>query len=391
MAINKITSRGVFSFLLSLAPEREIFLRTGGQVRFLRITTRFQLSVAAVLAAITLLWAAGTLAMLWNQGSVLLERTMVARDRAAVSSREAQVNAYRRSVSDIARDIEQRQQAMEQILRTNLGAQPVPQGDGPAESNEPKPATGPASKPIAAASPEAARLESLRRAQLALEQRIAVAAQARLARVEGAIRSFGLNPAALAGGAGGEGGPFIPASRAIASQPALRELAILLTRLSAMEATLAAIPSGKPTTAPMETSSYGYRRDPFNGMLAFHSGLDFRGSYGQPILAAAPGRISYVGPRQGYGQVVEIDHGKGLMTRYAHLARYNVRGGEDVRRGQAIGRMGSTGRSTGTHLHFEVRINGDAVNPRPFLEARQDVLEVQQTAKRRISDGRDRG
>ena len=154
---------------------------------------------------------------------------------------------------------------------------------------------------------------------------------------------------------------------------------------------LAAIPSARPTTAPMETSSYGYRRDPFNGALAFHSGVDFPGSYGQPILAAAPGTVSYVGPRQGYGNVVEVDHGKGLMTRYAHLSGYGVRAGQGVKRGEAIARMGSTGRSTGTHLHFEVRVNGAAVNPRPFLEARQDVLEVQQLAKRRIAGGRNRG
>jgi murein DD-endopeptidase MepM/ murein hydrolase activator NlpD len=137
----------------------------------------------------------------------------------------------------------------------------------------------------------------------------------------------------------------------------------------------------------METSSYGYRRDPFNGQLAFHSGMDFRGSYGQPILAAAPGKVAYVGPRQGYGNVVEVDHGKGLMTRYAHLSGYGVKVGQSVARGQAIARMGSTGRSTGTHLHFEVRVNGAAVNPRPFLEARQDVLEVQQLAKGRVTNG----
>ncbi|MBT2186318.1 M23 family metallopeptidase [Sphingobium nicotianae] len=335
--------------------------------------------VAGMAAAVLLLWAAGTLAMLWSQASLLFERNRVARDRAAISSREAQVKAYHGDVDAIARDIERRQAAIEQILDANpsatIAAQPAP-----AKAD----AKG---KPLTAASPEIGRLDKLRQRQFALERAITSAARVRLAKVEKAIRSFGLNPAALNSNMDGQGGPFVPASSAIAAEPALRDLALLLTRLNAMETTLAAIPSGRPTAAPMETSSYGYRRDPFNGQLAFHAGLDFRGAYGQPILAAAPGRISYVGPRQGYGNVVEVDHGKGLMTRYAHLSGYGVHVGQDVRRGEAIARMGSTGRSTGTHLHFEVRVNGAAVNPRPFLEARQDVLEVQKLAKRRTPDG----
>ncbi len=383
MASSKTRPGGAIAYLLSLAPEREIFLRTGGQVRFLRISTRFQLIVAGIVAAVLLLWAVGTFAMLWSQASLLLERATVARDRAALSSREAQVKAYRGDVAAIARDIEQRQSAIEELLRANPAA--TISGQPPAGRTDAK------GKPLSAASPEIGRLDALRLRQLALESAITSAAQTRLAKVEKAIRSFGLNPSALGGSAMGQGGPFIPVTSALAAEPELRDLALLLTRLNAMETTLAAIPSGRPTAAPMETSSYGYRRDPFNGLLAFHSGLDFRGAYGQSILAAAPGRVSYVGPRQGYGNVVEVDHGKGLMTRYAHLSGYGVREGQDVKRGEAIARMGSTGRSTGTHLHFEVRVNGAAVNPRPFLEARQDVLEVQQLAKRRITASGNRG
>jgi murein DD-endopeptidase MepM/ murein hydrolase activator NlpD len=385
VASDKTNPGGVIAYLSSFAPEREIFLRTGGQVRFLRISTRFQLMLAAAAFTVALLWAVGTLAMLWSQTSVMMERSDVAQDRAEIRSREAKVKAYRASVDEVARDIEQRQSALEQILRVNLGADDRAAG----------PTSGAAKgKPLSAASPEAARLDGLMKRQRALESRLAQAAEARLAEVEQAIRSFGLNPARMTGpgrGARAEGGPFIPAAGVIGADPSLRELAILMTRLNAMEATLAAIPSSRPTAAPMETSSYGYRRDPFNGMLAFHSGIDFRGRYGQPILAAAPGRVSYVGTRQGYGNVVEVDHGKGLLTRYAHLSRYGVRAGQEVKRGQAIASMGSTGRSTGTHLHFEVRVNGAAVNPRPFLEARQDVLEVQQHAKRHVAGAGDRG
>jgi murein DD-endopeptidase MepM/ murein hydrolase activator NlpD len=273
-------------------------------------------------------------------------------------------------------------------MRVNLGDMPagVPAGDDAKKAASPTAKSG----KVSDASPETARLQALRDAQIKFEDRLSQAAQQRLARVEQAIRGFGLNPAAFGNARGGMGGPYEPVRGLISSDPDLRDLATLLTRLNAMETTLATIPSGRPTTAPMESSSYGYRRDPFNGQAAFHAGIDFPGTYGQQIIAAASGKVSFVGQRPGYGNVVEIDHGNGIMTRYAHLSRFGARVGEDVKRGQAIALMGSTGRSTGTHLHFEVRVHGDAVNPRRFLEARQDVLEVQQLAKQRLVR-RDRG
>lgn len=370
--------------LVALAPEREIFLRTGGTVRFLRISTRVQLAVAGLLALLLGGWAIATGSMLWSQTQLSVERASLERQRAAVIDRQASVDAYRGSVNDIARDIETRQRALEEIMRVNLGDAPAPEeapaADDAAKAGKP----GATSGKVSALSPEAARLQALRAKQDAFEARLSAAAQQRLAVVEQAIRSFGLNPAAFANGKGARGGPYVPVRGVIASDPELRDLATLLGRLNAMETTLATIPSGRPTTAPMETSSYGYRRDPFNGMPAFHAGIDFPGAYGQPIIAAAAGKVSFVGGRPGYGNVVEIDHGNGIMTRYAHLSRFGARVGEEVARGQAIARMGSTGRSTGTHLHFEVRVRGQAVNPRRFLEARQDVLEVQQLAKERL-------
>ena len=390
MASHKTVPGGALSFLQRLAPEREIFLRTGGKVRFLRITTRFQLVAMSCAALVALLWAIGTLAMMWTQAGLVIERAMLARERAAVSSREANVHAYERSVDSIAEDIEARQRAIQDMMRANLGPASSGQAADAVVGHEPPRPAAKGARPISDASPEAERLNHLLQRQQQLEAQLSAAARMRLARVEQAIRSFGLNPAQLNAAASGQGGPFIPVARAVAAQPGLRELADLLGRLNAMETTLAAIPSGRPTDAPMETSSYGYRRDPFNGQLAFHSGMDFPGRYGQPILAAAPGRVSYVGQRSGYGNVVEIEHGRGIMTRYAHLSGYGVRVGQHVRRGDAIARMGSTGRSTGTHLHFEVRVNGAAVNPRPFLEAREDVLEVQQLAKSRVAGGGNR-
>lgn len=388
VAINNFSPRRAIAKVVAIAPEREIYLRSGGKVRFVRISTRVQLAIAAVLALLLGGWALGTGAMLWSQAHFTAERATLERQRAAVIHRQAAVDAYKGSVSDMARDIEARQHAIQEMMRVNLGAD-LPE----AAATDGKTATGDGvdgrSGKVSAALPEAARLERLRAQQAALESDLAEAAQARLAKVEQAIRSFGLNPAVLGRQArGGMGGPFEPVPRVVASDPDLRDLSALLGRLNAMETTLATIPSGRPTAAPMQSSSYGYRRDPFNGAAAFHSGIDFPGRYGQTINAAAPGKVSYVGQRPGYGKVVEIDHGNGIMTRYAHLSRFGTRVGEKVARGQAIARMGSTGRSTGTHLHFEVRVRGQAVNPRRFLEARQDVLEIQQLAKRRLVSDR---
>jgi murein DD-endopeptidase MepM/ murein hydrolase activator NlpD len=106
-----------------------------------------------------------------------------------------------------------------------------------------------------------------------------------------------------------------------------------------------------------------------------HTGLDFRGPIGAPIYSAAKGMVSFVGVRQGYGNTVEIDHGNGLMTRYAHMSGFRAATGQPVRAGEVIGLIGNSGRSTGPHLHFEVRIHDRPVNPRPFLEAASRVFE----------------
>ena len=380
MAINNLSLRSAVTKIVALAPEREIYLRSGGTVKFLRITTRLQLAVAGLVLMFLGGWGIVTGSMLWSQAHLSAERASIARERAAVIDGQARVEAYKGSVSEIERDIKARQKASDDLVKAYFGdvpaAAPKASDTAPAKSGK-----------VGAVSPEASRLLDLRARQNAFEARLTVAASQRLAKVEAAIRGFGLNPAAFTNVRGGMGGPYVPVGGLIASDPELRDLATLLSRLNAMETTLATIPSDRPTAAPMETSSYGYRRDPFNGQTAFHAGIDFPGTYGQPIIAAAAGQVSFVGQRPGYGNVVEIDHGNGILTRYAHLSRFGARVGDKVARGQAIARMGSTGRSTGTHLHFEVRVRGDAVNPRRFLEARQDVLEVQQLAKQRLVRG----
>jgi len=120
------------------------------------------------------------------------------------------------------------------------------------------------------------------------------------------------------------------------------------------------------------------RSDPFRGSAAMHAGIDLSGPIGTPIYATADGVVSTAGWNSGgYGNLVKVDHGRGIETRYGHLSAITVRPGDRITRGQVIGRMGSTGRSTGSHLHYEVRIDGRAVNPIPFMKSADYVVAMQ--------------
>ena len=128
-------------------------------------------------------------------------------------------------------------------------------------------------------------------------------------------------------------------------------------------------PSGWPVVGGFISSLFGYRADPFTGRGAFHQGIDFAGPYGSSVYSVASGVVSFAGDRSGYGSVVEINHGNGYVTRYGHNSSIKVRVGDTVRKNQVIALMGSSGRSTGPHVHFEVLINGSQVNPAQFVHA----------------------
>lgn len=131
------------------------------------------------------------------------------------------------------------------------------------------------------------------------------------------------------------------------------------------------LPSGRPVEAAFNSSSYGWRVDPFTGQMAFHEGLDFMAEAGTPIYAAASGIVAAAEKTPDYGNIVKIDHGSGVETRYAHASRILVKPGQRVEKGQVIAEIGNTGRSTGAHLHFEVRLNGMALDPRRYLKSNQ--------------------
>jgi len=127
------------------------------------------------------------------------------------------------------------------------------------------------------------------------------------------------------------------------------------------------LPNSKPISAGYKSSSFGWRTDPFKGTKAFHEGLDFTAKTGTPIRAAADGIVTSSGKYSAYGNMVKLDHGSGLETRYAHASKLLVSVGERVVKGQKIALVGTTGRSTGPHLHYEIRLNGHALDPRKYL------------------------
>jgi murein DD-endopeptidase MepM/ murein hydrolase activator NlpD len=128
-------------------------------------------------------------------------------------------------------------------------------------------------------------------------------------------------------------------------------------------------PSGWPIASGYITSGYGIRTDPFTGLRDYHPGIDFAAAEGSQVLSVAAGIVTAAGERNGYGNLVEIDHGNGYITRYGHNEKILVKVGDRVRKGQAISLIGSTGRSTGPHVHFEVVLNGTVVNPEQYIEA----------------------
>lgn len=203
------------------------------------------------------------------------------------------------------------------------------------------------------------------------------AVQQRSARLKMALKALGLKASTLPPsqlepsmlikvGAPGDAGAFGPVGDL---SRRLERVAKQVRDVQLLSASAARLPIAAPVEAPVLSSSFGGRSDPFTGASAFHAGQDFSGAAMTRIEATAPGVVAFTGQRSGYGNTVEVDHGGGFKTRYAHLAAITVRVGQAVRLGDKLGGMGSTGRSTGTHLHYEVWVNGTVQNPERFLRA----------------------
>jgi murein DD-endopeptidase MepM/ murein hydrolase activator NlpD len=372
--------------LEELFPERHLYVRSGGAMKAFVLTSRKQMVAAGGVAACALWMGVCTAAMLVNLLSASSSDREIARlkaqseryvaDRQArLDSAMARLNATSGSNVQMANAIEKRHAALALLLADFKGA------PGAAEALTP---TITRALARADASP-ARRVEMVRLGQEELLESADSFARSRAERLRLAFRMAGLPPSSFVDRTASLGGPLIESKdpRALAAvldvdddfavriQRAARDL----SEARALGDAAQTLPLARPTTDGTKSSGFGVRFDPFTHRPAYHSGLDFAGRYATPVYATGPGVVSFTGQRSGYGNVVEIDHGRGLKTRYAHLSAFAVHTGQRVGVGQRIAAMGSTGRSTGTHLHYEVWVNGRAQNPGRFLKAGQYVLQ----------------
>ncbi len=301
--------------------------------------------------------------------------------KAQVASMRVGLATLNASVQSTTARLEARQTAMAAVLggqRADIRFAAASAGDMPVRNAS-----------LAAIVPDAATilapLARVETHQLAMVASATSAARARYIGVTATIRHLGLDPHRfVAASSFGMGGPLEPVDAAqapaIAAQAKVQDLYQAWNRLAQLGRAAAAIPSRMPVSNFNYTSGFGGRYDPFSGGAAYHAGVDMAGAMGEPILSAAPGTVVRAGWFGGYGNCIEIDHGHGMATRYGHLSRIQVRPGDHIAAGDQIGRMGSTGRSTGSHLHFEVRVDGRAVDPMPYLRAMPTIAAVQASA-----------
>ena len=196
-------------------------------------------------------------------------------------------------------------------------------------------------------------------------------------RIRGVLADLGVDLGRGASVEGGVGGPFVPVvlnKEALGFERQLHRIKSARAMVARLTHAISSIPLRKPVDGDIDPASgFGVRMDPFTSSPAMHTGLDLHGETGDPVRATADGKVTSAGWSGGYGRVIDIDHGNGMSTRYGHLSAIDVRVGQSIRTGQIIGRIGSTGRSTGPHLHYETRVRGGAVDPQKFLRAGQKL------------------
>lgn len=387
--------------ILKHFPERQIYLRSGGEVKYYVLSTRVQIAFVSLLSFMSL-WCVLTILNLFvgyhplrspsdamKAQTAELER-LLASESAKLLNAELMLNEQRQSFETMAKSFEEKHMAISQLVETNVAD---PQAVLPTVSYASNrvlmsPATRDAAPRTARTTVTSNALaetglsidRSLNNLDRTQNKILASAELKTLNRIEAnraIIRATNMQvDTVLERGPFGKGGPYIPLDGQEASLkdgefgPRVSSIQARLAEAEALDNALTSLPLGHPVLdETYKTSRYGMRQDPFTKRPTFHEGLDFGGRSNTPIGATADGVVSFVGRNGGYGRVVEIDHGHGFVTRYAHLRKTYVKRGQAVKKGDKIAAMGSSGRSTATHLHYEIHFDDRAYDPEKFLKA----------------------
>ena len=393
-------------FVTGFFPERQIYHRSQGEVRYIALSTQHQLVAASVLLMV-LIWFVYATASVFLSGHLLSSQSrqafsnrmhyqrLIAEARAKQASTQALLEGRTRSFASAADDFEHRLNTLKLLLEQNGDNaldDPLPGKKGAsrlmisavAEDQTPRRSHTIEQSDIADASKPKDPLKRMAMLHEQEDEILQSAEEQTETRIEGlkavlAMTGIGLDDM-MAQDKTKAGGPLIALneSRAFAGALSLDpDFARRVTKLAGrigeadhMGEMVHEIPLGTPLFVKhRRTSGFGTRTDPITHRIAHHSGQDFGAFRLAPIVATAPGTVVYAGWRSGYGRLVEIDHGLGFRTRYGHMAKIKVKRGQKVRAGQQIGAMGSSGRSTGVHLHYEVWFKGRPYDPQKFLKA----------------------
>lgn len=394
------------SWLERTFPERQIYHRSGGSVSYISISPRKQM-IAAGGAALAVGWFLFATASVLAQGPTMAARSDAldqnearwqrwvsdtnARAATAQSLLEERTEAFQRATVEF----EQRHDTLKLLLTALRSPDSIDtaslRGNGSdflmeasIEEGAPRQSR---SAPVMTASLEVAgfraNIDQLRSEQSAFLDEAEQLAVERSEQARGVLQLTGVGIGRFEEQRE-VGGPLVELTsvglddeldeESIRFSERVTQVAARLEEASFYQSLMDTLPLGEPiSVAHRETSGYGLRTDPFSRRPAFHAGMDMAAYWRAPIVAAGPGVVTYAGPRSGYGRLVEIDHGFGFKTRYGHLNSVEVQTGDEIQLGDLVGRMGSTGRSTGPHLHYEVWFRGKTYNPVNFLRAGQHV------------------
>jgi murein DD-endopeptidase MepM/ murein hydrolase activator NlpD len=371
---------GFLSKLGSLFRTRELFVHDGASMRRFHVTKRQQVALASV----TGLAALGGVASL---GQLAVSAVAASNSISTYAAHQAELQSLASKVDAAETKLASVTEAAKGQAKILAGRQEFLTAMLQGESD---PAKLAAMLPIAAPKADddtveiSSLFDSVNQQQLEMAALVKKANEHRFTATAAVMNRLGVAPRMVSGAMGGPYEPVTGSASATApakADPQFRALFDSWKKLDDQQTILVSIPSRKPVNEMAGlTSNYGVRSDPFRGGRAMHSGVDIPGAHATPIVATADAIVGRTGWVGGYGNLVELEHGKSIQTRYGHMSSIAVAPGQKIKRGQVIGYMGSTGRSTGTHLHYEVRIEGRAVNPMPFLQSGDYLAAMERRA-----------